>query len=221
MYRVSCRASTVPLTTTIISISIPFQATPRSSSDIPPPLPAKPKQSVYAQIGDTSGTYVQPQSILPPNYRQQPPPSNPNHSPIKTYGNVDTAGSVRLQYSNSRANPLIASAFEHQKHPSYLSKLVRLTVTLTLYELNIILMDSIFRSKMPRLWPIRHKWTFQWIRTILRISMDRITYVWHVQHHNQHRSWLHWIPSQWIQQTIIGHRQQIAQHRPICQRQCN
>lgn len=68
---------------------------------------------------------MQPQSILPPNYRQQQPASpNPNSSPIKTYGNVDTAGAVRLQYSNSRANPLIASAFEHQKHPSYLSKLV-------------------------------------------------------------------------------------------------
>lgn len=89
-------------------------------------MPAKPKQSVYAQIGgDTSGTYVQPQSILPPSYRQQQQQS-PNHValPVKTYGNIDTVGAVKLQYSNPRVNPAIASAFEHQKHPSYLAKLV-------------------------------------------------------------------------------------------------
>lgn len=96
-------------------------------SEIPPPLPAKPKQSVYAQIGggDTSGTYVQPQSILPPSYRQQ---QSPNHVAIKTYGNIDTVGAVKLQYSNARVNPAIASAFEHQKHPSYLAKLVSSTL---------------------------------------------------------------------------------------------
>lgn len=100
-----------------------FVGAPRAPSGIPPPLPAKPKQSVYAQIGDTSGTYVQPQSILPPSYRQQ---QSPNHiaMPAKTYGNIDTVGAVKLQHPNSRINPALADAFEHQKHPSYLAKLV-------------------------------------------------------------------------------------------------
>lgn len=101
----------------------------RASSEVPPPLPAKPKQSVYAQIGgDTSGTYVQPQSILPPTYRQQ---QSPTHAAIttKTYGNIDTVGAVKLQYSSARAsvgNQSVPGNFEHQKHPSYLSKLVSL-----------------------------------------------------------------------------------------------
>lgn len=87
---------------------------------------------MYAQIsGDTSGTYVQPQLILPPSYARQP--QSPTHvaSPIKTYGNIDTVGAVKLQYStNPRANianQSISSSFEHQKHPSYLAKLVRFT----------------------------------------------------------------------------------------------
>ncbi|XP_031622786.1 LIM domain-containing protein jub [Contarinia nasturtii] len=104
---------------------------PRATSALPPPpLPAKPKQSVYAQItGDTSGTYVQPQSILPPSYRLPQSPSTQVASPIKSYGNIDTVAAVKLQYSNPRANIVnqsISSSYEHQKHPSYLSKLQNL-----------------------------------------------------------------------------------------------
>lgn len=97
---------------------------PRVTSNIPPPLPAKPKQSVYAQIiGDTSGTYVQPQLILPPNYRRQSPTQA--SSAIKTYGNIDTAGASKIQYSNVRPSVVNHSiSSEHQKHPSYLAKLV-------------------------------------------------------------------------------------------------
>lgn len=101
----------------------------RVPSNIPPPLPAKPKQSVYAQIsGDTSGTYVQPQLIMQPNYRRQQSPTHAA-SPIKTYGNIEAAGAVKLQYANPRANIVnhsVSTSFEHQKHPSYLSKLVRI-----------------------------------------------------------------------------------------------
>lgn len=101
-----------------------FLAAQRVTSNIPPPLPAKPKQSIYAQIGgDSSGTYVQPQSILLPCYRKQQSP-NQIPSPNKNYGNIETAGAIKLQYSNPRANQSIATGFEHQKHPSYLSKLV-------------------------------------------------------------------------------------------------
>lgn len=101
-----------------------FLDAPRVTSNIPPPLPAKPKQSVYAQIiGDTSGTYVQPQLILPPNYRRQSPTQA--SSAIKTYGNIDTAGASKIQYSNVRPSVVNHSiSSEHQKHPSYLAKLV-------------------------------------------------------------------------------------------------
>lgn len=103
-----------------------FVAAQRTTPNNPPPLPAKPKQSVYAQISGDTGTYVQPQSILPPSYRQS---QSPTHvaSPIKTYDNIDTVGAVKLQYANLRANienQTISRSFEHQKHPSYLSKLV-------------------------------------------------------------------------------------------------
>lgn len=101
---------------------IPFQciAAQRISSNIPPPLPAKPKQSIYSQIGgDISGTYVQPQAILPPSYRQQ---QSPTHavSPKKTYGSIDAVGATKIQYANPRANianQSISSSFEYQKHP--------------------------------------------------------------------------------------------------------
>lgn len=104
----------------ICSIFYIFIAAQRAKSNIPPPLPAKPKQSVYAQISGESGTYVQPQLILPPSYRQPLPPMQVA-SPIKTYGSTDTVAAVKLQYSNQS----IPNSFEHQKHPSFLSKLVR------------------------------------------------------------------------------------------------
>lgn len=92
----------------------------RTSSSIPPPLPQKPNKSAYIQMNnDTSGTYVQPQSILPTNFRQQSP-TLVNSSP-----NRNVNASLKLPYtkatSHSASNP-----YEHQKPAPFLTPLVLL-----------------------------------------------------------------------------------------------
>lgn len=68
---------------------------------------------------DTSGTYVQPQSILPTNYRQQSP-THVNSSPNR---NVNT--SLKLPYTKA-SNHSASNPYEHQKPPVFLAPLVLL-----------------------------------------------------------------------------------------------
>lgn len=97
---------------------------PRSEAAVgPPPLPAKPKTSNFSQLAnDSSATYVQPQSILPPSLRQQ---NSPSHiiQPVKAYANIES----KLPYATIRdniSNKSISSSYELQKPPNYLSQVV-------------------------------------------------------------------------------------------------
>lgn len=91
-----------------------------STSNIPPPLPMKPKASLYSQLSnDTTGTYVQPQLILPATFRQQQSPTRIN-SPIR---NIDAGPAAKLAYT-TKASPTVLNPYEHQKPPTYLSQLV-------------------------------------------------------------------------------------------------
>lgn len=86
---------------------------------VPPPLPAKPKPAIYAQINnDTSGTYVQPQAIT--GYRQQQSPTLIN-SLIKSAGYQAT-----VPYPNARSSisSQSTSSYDGQKPISYLEQLV-------------------------------------------------------------------------------------------------
>lgn len=110
---------------TIYITSFPLGQRSSTSSNCPPPLPQKPKPSVYSHLSnDTSGTYVQPQLILPSAYhrQQQPSPTRIN-SPIRNIDIGPVPPQLKLPY-NTKPTPTVLNSHEHQQPTAYLSQLV-------------------------------------------------------------------------------------------------